>query len=126
MTTITLFHEEIRFNFTKNVLASTKIINKINSSSFNVRKDLYIACIEIFLDKPLIGHGLGTFKEVFQSKRAYVNNGKVPSTMIWMHPHNEFLYRLIESGLLGGIGLLILTISFIAIVIILNKLDSLK
>ena len=126
LTIITLFHEEIRFNLTKNVLASTKIINKINSSSFTIRKDLYIACIEIFLDKPFIGHGLGTFKEVFQSKRAYVNNGKVPSTMIWIHPHNEFLYRLIESGLLGGIGLLTLTISFLAIVISLNKLDSFK
>ena len=46
--------------------------------------------------------------------------------MIWIHPHNEFLYRLIESGLLGGIGLLTLTISFFAIVISLNKLDSFK
>ena len=99
------------------MFASHKIINKINSSSFTIRKDLYIACIEIFLDKHFIGHGLGTFKEVFHSKRAYVHNGKVPSTMIWIHPHNEFLYRLIESILLGGIGLLTLTISFLAIVI---------
>ena len=46
-------------------------------------------------------HGLGNFKEVFQESGPIVNQGK-----IWTHPHNEVIYRIIESGLVGLIGLL--------------------
>ena len=126
LTIFILFHEDIKHFFLHEANASTKILNKINSSSFDIRKNLYIACFEIFKEKPIFGYGLGTFKEIFQSKRVFVNYGKVPSDKIWLHPHNEFLYRLIESGTLGGLGIISLALSFIIIVILKNRIDALK
>jgi len=128
----TLYYKELNNFFTKELNATTVVLNKISEhGTIDKRIDLYIACAEIFLEKPIFGHGLGTFKEIFQEKRVHANQGKVINKVevdkkLWLHPHNEFLYRLIESGLLGGFGIITLALSFIIIVILKNRIDALK
>lgn len=82
------------------------------------RLGLYQGTWNLFLQEPLFGHGLGTFTSNFQE--AYVASMEHLDSSnilegIHFYPHNELLYRLAESGLLGGIGLLLIagtTLSF--------------
>ena len=81
----------------------------------------YQAAIELFLKKPISGHGIKSFRvkclETNIDKKTIENNVyykdfRACST----HPHNYFLEFLAEQGLIGGIfyiGLIIMIISII-------------
>ncbi len=77
----------------------------------------YKTAYEMFKDKPLFGHGFGNFgskymfyqREVLEKQPEYM---KFYSSTFPSHPHNEILYRLAESGVAGGAGLLILVSAF--------------
>ncbi len=79
----------------------------------------YQAAIELFLKKPISGHGIKSFrlkcldtnidKKTFENPH-YYKDFRACST----HPHNYFLEFLAEQGLIGGIfyiGLIIMIIS---------------
>ncbi|MDP6969581.1 MAG: Wzy polymerase domain-containing protein [Gammaproteobacteria bacterium] len=82
------------------------------------RRGMYEGTWNLFLEQPLFGHGLGTFTTNFQP--AYVatmeqlGNSKIISSTT-TYPHNELLYRLAESGLMGGLGLMLIAGATISI-----------
>ena len=89
--------------------------------SGSVRILYYRISYEMFKEKPLFGHGIGNFgskslhfqRELIKKNPDYINVLTHATPAIYLsHPHNEILYRLAESGAVGGIGLLILFTAF--------------
>ena len=82
------------------------ILDDLGSTS---RAGLYQGTWNLFLEQPLFGHGLGTFSALFQpvyvTTMEQLGNASVMS-QAHIHPHNELLYRLAESGVMGGLGLI--------------------
>ncbi len=73
------------------------------------RSFLYRAAWNLWLEQPWFGHGPGAFGTIFRPaymKAVGAMDTVVPLQGVITHPHNELLYRLMESGLMGGLGLL--------------------
>jgi O-antigen polymerase len=88
------------------------------------RRGLYQGAFELFLENPIFGGGIGTFTANFHPFYVDVmekigNNNIIDSTT--SHPHNEILYRLAESGIVGTIGLFIIAIYVLRMLIGLGK-----
>jgi len=83
------------------------IINKISNSPWFYH---YNAAIELFIEKPIFGHGPKSFrikckntniqKEIINKFEQ--NNENLPSACA-THPHNYFLEFLTEQGIVGGV-----------------------
>lgn len=88
------------------IIAISRTINLIESKGFvgvlNARDKIYEDAIELFFDSPLIGHGIGSFADIY--------NGQ--------YPHNIFLQLMVEGGILITIPF---TIVFILTIWILIK-----
>jgi O-antigen polymerase len=105
--------EKIAFNRTP------AIIKKVEQTRLvrNARVVMYGTAWEMFKDRPLGGHGFGNFgsryldykKEFFEK---FPEQRKNEEATYVSHPHNEVLYRLAESGLAGGVGMIILFSAF--------------
>jgi O-antigen polymerase len=69
---------------------------------------------ELVKEKPLFGHGIGSFPKVFQEKRIEFQKlhpeAKSHQAM-YVHPHNEVLYWLVEAGLVSVLGMLLFSIA---------------
>jgi O-antigen ligase len=83
----------------------TTVINKITESPWSFH---YQAAIELFLEKPILGHGPRGFRINCNStnidkktieNRDYYRDYRACST----HPHNYLLEFLSENGLIGGL-----------------------
>ena len=81
------------------------VINKITESPWSFH---YQAAIELFLEKPILGHGPRSFRincnstnidKKTKENRDYYRDYRACST----HPHNYFLEFLSEHGLIGGV-----------------------
>ena len=96
-----------------------------NDNSFSVRKGLYKLSFDLFFEKPFLGHGYGTFHTVFLNKhaksRSESSNDVNLGTKNVLHPHNEFLFWLVEGGLITFIGFSVI-IYFYIILSIRQKL----
>lgn len=82
------------------------------------RVGIYLISAELMKQKPLFGHGLGSFESVWQYQKADFQQRHPDFTLIddyISHPHNELLFWQVEGGLLASLGILI---SFFAIFII--------
>jgi len=69
-----------------------------------IRFNLWKDSIKIVPDFPLIGRGLGTFREVipyYRSQLDFVRISDAPQGAFWNHAHNDYLQLLIECGVLG-------------------------
>lgn len=80
------------------------IINKITESPWSFH---YQAAIELFLEKPILGHGPRSFRincnntnidKKIRENRDYYRDYRACST----HPHNYLLEFLSENGVIGG------------------------
>jgi len=85
-----------------------RYIDGDNSSSLGVRLDMYKASLMLAAYRPILGHGLGAFKE---KSKALRDEGVIGSEIhrsvgTYSTPHNEFFQALIEKGVVG----LVLTI----------------
>ncbi|WP_415887665.1 Wzy polymerase domain-containing protein [Neptuniibacter sp. QD37_6] len=75
----------------------------------DIRWSIYEISWELYTEAPVFGHGLGSFQKVFQDKRVEVQSegknslGKSPK---FTHPHNEFIFWLIEGGTFAIFGIL--------------------
>lgn len=71
-------------------------------SKDGVRLDMFRVTLEIIEEKPITGHGIGTWHQ------RYIQ--KVESTEIEKHttPHNDYLLYLSEMGIIGLAGLLLI------------------
>ena len=65
--------------------------------SHKFRFTIWKASVELALQKPLFGHGLGSFQHKFNLARLDLWDGK----RMWEHPHNEIINLFFEQGLFG-------------------------
>ncbi|MFH1129457.1 MAG: O-antigen ligase family protein [Patescibacteria group bacterium] len=84
------------------IIGSVKINSIEGSKSFDARFVIWQQAINVFIEHPLTGIGPGTFEDYFPP---YPKWG-VPQ------PHNIFLAFLIQTGLIGFIGFLLILIWF--------------
>jgi len=66
------------------------------------RLEFYRVSLKIVKDRPLLGHGTGSFT------RAYAEKIKGQQAMLTRNPHNEYLHWMVQLGLAGLIALLYL------------------
>ncbi|MBI4826505.1 MAG: O-antigen ligase C-terminal domain-containing protein [Nitrospirae bacterium] len=90
----------------------------------DARVPMYLTAVNMIKDRPLVGHGPGSFGSKFMHYRSRLakEHPEYPYEVAFTsHPHNEFLYRTAESGLLGGAGLLIVGVGFIVCLVKLGR-----
>jgi O-antigen ligase len=92
-----------------------KVANKslaINSGySASMRLGIYAVSLDLIKQKPLFGHGLGSFESVWQYEKANFYKTHPDDVLIAdyvTHPHNEIFLWMIEGGLTATIGIFIL------------------
>jgi len=112
--------------FTFGVLAGSiqfdgvaKYETKVDSQRVHARTYIYDLSWQIFQQNPVFGHGLGSFKQVFQeAKIDYPHSDKLGPAP-YTHPHNELFFWLIESGIISLLGIII---ALVATVVAMLKL----
>jgi len=80
-------------------LHDVQVNNEVVQSANEVRADVFGYAIPLLLERPMAGHGAGTFEAVFQ---------QCPGSNIRLHfdhAHNDYLQILIEFGLAGSLFL---------------------
>jgi len=90
-----------------------KLNNKLENTFeqySSARIGIYQVSIDIIKQKPLLGHGIGSFDSVFvEQAGVYLQqhpNAALSELDYINHPHNELLFWAIEAGLVSLIGLL--------------------
>ena len=117
-------------NFYKgvNIVQNPTIIDKIKENPWSYH---FQAATELFLTKPILGHGIKSFRVKCSEtniEKKIINEKDVHRYKDYRacssHPHNYFLEFLAEQGLIGGvfyIGLIIIVVRSIYKKIKLNK-----
>lgn len=87
----------------------------LRSNPFGIRQTLAEDALPMVGDKPVFGWGLGGFGGGFRfyqrpETRVVHNQGRIT---LYNHPHNDWLEKLVELGVLGSILLLVPWISWI-------------
>ena len=72
------------------------------SSSTGLRLEFYRVSLKIVKDRPLLGHGTGSFPS------AYAEKLKGQQTILTRNPHHEYLNLMVQLGLVGLAALLYL------------------
>src|SRR5262245_21378285 len=75
------------------------------SSSIGTRLELYRVSLALVRDRPLLGHGTGSYA------RAYADASRRIETPPVRNPHNEYLHQMVQLGLVGLAGLLCLFVT---------------
>lgn len=103
------------------VLRAYSKMEQIGEQGRDVRKDVYRISWEVIKDKPLLGHGVGSFHRVFHEKAAeyQLNTDGFNLSTYFTHPHNELLLWGIEGG---AVGLLAFLFAVVAVVLQLVRL----
>lgn len=111
-----------------------KSINQIKFSQFYYTiKDSpwgrhYNAAIELFLEKPFLGHGPKSFRNI--CKKTSIETKLIENESVFRacstHPHNYFLEFLSENGILGGLFYLGFIFIIIFQIINLDKRNNYK
>ena len=85
----------------------------------NARLSIYKVSLDLWKDHLILGSGYGTFLSTFRNYYAKERSSGSKVTSFGsanvLHPHNEFLFWLVEGGILPVIGFLIMIIGFIKI-----------
>jgi O-antigen polymerase len=93
-----------------------KYETKLDLQRSNARTSIYDLSWQVFQQKPLFGHGLGNFEKVFQEAKIDYPNSIKLGGLKYTHPHNEFIFWMIEGGISSLAGILIaLTVTLIAL-----------
>ncbi|UAA39664.1 O-antigen ligase C-terminal domain-containing protein [Paraneptunicella aestuarii] len=82
----------------------------LSSSSLGTRATIYPVAIQMILDKPWFGHGLGTFPKaylLYQGRYLQEHPG-APAEFRVQHAHNEVLQWVVELGLGSLLGFILL------------------
>jgi len=79
------------------------------------RLGMYTIGTELVLQKPFLGHGIGSFQQVWAQQAGDFHRrfpeAILPDVIITTHPHNEFLYWLIEAGSVVVLGILLVILA---------------
>jgi serine/threonine protein phosphatase 1 len=78
-------------------LAAGSVVNRIGEEQVtdDTRFAVYSDTLEMIRDRPLVGHGAGTFATVFP----LYHGPDVPSERVWLAAHNTYLQAAAELGL---------------------------
>lgn len=106
----------------------SRLFNKVENIqteySTSQRIGIYRVAAEVVKDKPVLGHGIGSFESVWQYEKAHFQE-KNPSYQLIdsyvTHPHNELLFWQVEGGLLASLGIVV---SFVSIFLIAWKSNA--
>ncbi|MCI1749799.1 MAG: O-antigen ligase family protein [Megasphaera cerevisiae] len=60
---------------------------------------LWRSCIDMYLDHPVGGIGLGNFQKIYENRYRYPDETEHLS-----HAHNNFMHLLAETGTFGAVG----------------------
>lgn len=85
-----------------------KIENNLNQyqqgnvdTSVGLRLDFYKNSLALIQEKPLLGHGTGSFTEEYRRLTGYKSGNMATS-----NPHNDYLWMGVEQGIIGILALL--------------------
>ena len=89
-------------------------IDKLRQT-LGTRPTIYFVALEMFLDAPLVGHGIGSFRKQYllYQGRFLEANPDWPGEFVLSHPHNEPIYWAVELGALSGLAFLFLFIVWV-------------
>jgi O-antigen ligase len=76
-------------------LGNDQILRRLTETQDNYRLAIYRDCLRMWLHKPLLGYGYGTFATVYPEFRSFFTNLRVN------HAHNDYLELLVDTGLAG-------------------------
>lgn len=96
----------------------------ISEKAGDPRMLMYRVSFEMIKDSPIIGHGPGGFKSkyvFFRRQLAEKMSSRISLHTFTYYPHSETLFILIESGLAGGIGLLMIAVVFLTYIFRLGR-----
>ncbi len=74
----------------------------------SVRVNMYRIAAELVVEKPVVGHGIGSFLRVWGQQTGSYHQ-RYPAAVLpayVTHPHNELVLWLIEGGLIAFLGIL--------------------
>lgn len=98
-----------------------KVIALQSGYPANMRFGIYAISADLIKQKPVFGHGIGSFPREWQHAKPefYISHPDVllPQAVV-SHPHNELVLWLVEGGLLAGLAFIVLLIT------IINKLRA--
>ncbi|WP_028672281.1 O-antigen ligase family protein [Saccharospirillum impatiens] len=77
------------------------------NTSLGARFDMAKAAWVLIKEKPVLGHGLGSYKDLATEIRL-ANPGMSREVGMWKNPHNEILLVMVERGIPGLISLVFL------------------
>lgn len=94
-----------------------KSVSKFNTAldQGDMRMMIYDSSWELFLEKPLLGYGIGQFEPVWHEKKiSYLQQHPDAGVLQprLSHPHNELFYWGIEGGLAALLGIAVLVLAF--------------
>lgn len=82
---------------------------RLSAQGADARVHVYRVGLDLIMQSPVSGYGIGSFTKVFHEQAAeYMSGFDVPPVMgnePYGHPHNELLYWGIEGGLLALLGI---------------------
>lgn len=88
------------FNLTKQSVEKYTAGN--SETNLGIRLDMYMVGWGLFLEEPLLGHGLHSFKTITKERKASGELDNVSKFVGIRHtPHNEFLMAAVEKGIIG-------------------------
>jgi len=93
--------------------AMDKTVAMQSGYSGSARLGIYKISLDLMSEKPVFGHGIGSFPRVFQyAKPAFYQqnpNAKLPQQMVG-HPHNELIQWVVEGGITALVGILLFAV----------------
>ncbi|MCX4187662.1 PglL family O-oligosaccharyltransferase, partial [Methylophaga sp. OBS4] len=93
--------------------AIDKTVAMQSGYSGSARLGIYKISLDLVAEKPVFGHGVGSFASVFQFARpAFFEqnpDGTLPKQIV-SHPHNEIIQWLVEGGLIALMGIVLVAI----------------
>lgn len=86
------------------LFGADKLQSRLMETSFveETRDEVIIDSIELIFEKPILGHGAGSFYGIFPQKQS------LPYSGFYDHAHNEYIQFAVEFGLLASTTALII------------------
>lgn len=88
---------------------ATSKLEQLADEGRDARPHLYRIAWDLYTDKPLAGHGIGSFQRVFHDRAAEYLEARGGEPLIgharFTHPHNELLFWAVEGGSLALLGI---------------------
>lgn len=83
-------------------------------NKLGTRKTLYPLVLEMIMDEPWTGHGIGSFKRKYLEYQGeyIIENPNQPAEFYLDHAHNEVLHWMVELGVFALLGFLAIAVTW--------------